>query len=400
MRAKTILLIAVALFAPAAGATTEGTPPSAEDVLQRCAQTYKSMKSYYEQSLISVRTGSGDEARGRKGRVFVVFERGGELRVGIESTEKMAVTLEEGTLRVFAGSFEDVETLQEQSPSDVYDLIAQNGFPLFTLEAAISDDPYKVLTEGVKRIEGPEVVEFGGRKTRRVSLHNADGGVTRCYFDLEQSNLVAAVYEGTTNAGGAKVPMTISIVTEDVRIDEAAPADRLLAAAIPGLTPQGRISANAGRQRGGRGYAAEGFKWYLAPEFALRDLRGNEVVLSEQRGKVVLLDFWAIYCPPCRASLPALIKMSNDLKESPFAYYAITSSDTKTAIKIFSRGNKLDIPALLARGKTTSQQYAIQAIPTLFILDKEGFIRFVQVGWGGPQEVRQAVGSLLEEEYP
>jgi len=111
-----------------------------------------------------------------------------------------------------------------------------------------------------------------------------------------------------------------------------------------------------------------------ALDFKLKDLNGKEVSLSDFKGKKVLLNFWASWCPPCKAEMPDLEKLYQQTKDSDLVILAVNLGEDKTTAKSFIENNKYNFTVLLDLDQGTANQYNIVAIPTSFFIDKEGNI--------------------------
>lgn len=131
-----------------------------------------------------------------------------------------------------------------------------------------------------------------------------------------------------------------------------------------------------------------------ARDYQLEDLDGRTQRLSLQRGKVVLVNFWATWCPPCRKELPSMQRLWEQLKTEPFAMHAIDIGETEEQILpfIFSTGTELTFPILLDRDTALLRQWPVIAIPTTFVVDKHGRIAYRSVGgreWDDPKLVEE-----------
>jgi peroxiredoxin len=118
-----------------------------------------------------------------------------------------------------------------------------------------------------------------------------------------------------------------------------------------------------------------------APDFTLQDLSGNDVRLSSLRGKPVMINFWATWCPPCREEIPVITKLYNET-EGGSSYEVLgvaTQSDTST-IRAFADEFDMDFPLLPDAGSNVVSTYHVLPIPTTFFVDKDGIIRFIQTG--------------------
>jgi peroxiredoxin len=109
-----------------------------------------------------------------------------------------------------------------------------------------------------------------------------------------------------------------------------------------------------------------------ASDFGLPDLSGKSVKLSSFRGKTVLLNFWASWCPPCRSEMPDLQKLSERLKKSKFILLAVNLERDPKAVRSFMNDNHYTFPVLMDAEGKAAQLYAVTAIPTTFLIDKQG----------------------------
>jgi len=117
----------------------------------------------------------------------------------------------------------------------------------------------------------------------------------------------------------------------------------------------------------------------LAPDFTLVDLDGNEHTLSNYRGKVVIIDFWATYCPPCRLEIPHFIQFYNDYKDDGLMILGI-GLDGETKLKPFSKEFGINYPILIG-DRATAMNYDVRVIPVTFILNKKGGIKKKIIGY-------------------
>ena len=109
-------------------------------------------------------------------------------------------------------------------------------------------------------------------------------------------------------------------------------------------------------------------------EIQLKDVFGNTVSLSESRGKVVFLNFWATWCPPCIIEMPSMEKLHLRFKDKNFVMIAINSQETDAQVKSFFEKNKLSFTALLDSSGEVAAWFSVNVLPTTFVLDKEGRI--------------------------
>ncbi len=112
----------------------------------------------------------------------------------------------------------------------------------------------------------------------------------------------------------------------------------------------------------------------LPVEIRLKDLNGQQVSLSDFRGKIVFLNFWTTWCYACRIEMPDMQKLHQKFKNQDFAMVAINLQESVSQVKQFFKDFKLTFTALLDSDGEVGAQFMITAIPTTFILDKQGII--------------------------
>jgi cytochrome c biogenesis protein CcmG/thiol:disulfide interchange protein DsbE len=135
----------------------------------------------------------------------------------------------------------------------------------------------------------------------------------------------------------------------------------------------------------------------VAPDFVLKDTGGKDVRLSGYRGKVVLLEFWATWCPPCRASVPELIKVQEEYKDRGLVVLGISVDEGENVARTlseFSKDHKINYTVLLSNGNV-EDAYKVTSIPRSFIIDKEG--KIVNSYMGYVEGFKAAVSSQMEK---
>ncbi len=134
-----------------------------------------------------------------------------------------------------------------------------------------------------------------------------------------------------------------------------------------------------------------------APDFSLNDINGNRVTLSSCKGKVVFIDFWATWCPPCRKATPAVERLYKKYEGSELAVFGINIENDLKAAKKFAETKKLNYPILVG-DDTIGQEYTVQGIPAFFILNTDGEIVKRYTGYypGMENEWEKEIDILLK----
>ncbi len=118
----------------------------------------------------------------------------------------------------------------------------------------------------------------------------------------------------------------------------------------------------------------------IAPDFTLPDLDGNEVRLSEFRGKVVFVNFWATWCPPCRAEMPDIESLYQEYKDEGLVVIGIDIGEPEATVRRFVQQGGYSWTFVLDSDGAVAANYNIRAIPTSFFIDREGVIQAVNIG--------------------
>jgi len=136
-----------------------------------------------------------------------------------------------------------------------------------------------------------------------------------------------------------------------------------------------------------------------APDFTLKTLEGSNLRLEEYRGQVVLINFWASWCGPCRQEMPILDRLHKRYEDTGFAVLGINvEGEAEPAQKIVDKTN-VTFPVLIDEGQMVSELYELEAMPSTVVVDRNGVVRYVHRGYKPGDEAKyvEVVKKLIRE---
>ena len=161
---------------------------------------------------------------------------------------------------------------------------------------------------------------------------------------------------------------------------------RLAMAALLAIAALGAQAAELKRWQGGE-----------TPALAVEDLAGRTHTLADYRGKVVLVNFWATWCEPCREEMPSIDRLRSSLKGKPFEVLAVNMAEPLSRIEKFAATVPVGFPLLRDRDGMTAKSWKAKLLPATFLIGRDGRIRYVAYGeldWSS-DAVRARVAELL-----
>ena len=135
-----------------------------------------------------------------------------------------------------------------------------------------------------------------------------------------------------------------------------------------------------------------------APDFALKDANGQTARLSDYKGKVVLLDFWATWCGPCKIEIPWFMEFEQEFKDRGFSVVGVSmDEDGWSAVKPYLVQMKVNYRVLLGNDQVGTMYGGVDSLPTTFLIDRQGKIASVHIGVStGKEEFKDAIVGLLD----
>ena len=137
-------------------------------------------------------------------------------------------------------------------------------------------------------------------------------------------------------------------------------------------------------------------KWGDAPDFILDKLGGGKFKLSSLKGKVIILDFWATYCPPCRKEIPGFIELYKKYKDKGVEIVGACLED-ESVVKPFAEETGINYTLVFVNQETVRKYGDIRYIPTTFVIDQEGNIKKKHIGYVAKEMFEEEIKELLKQ---
>jgi thiol-disulfide isomerase/thioredoxin len=286
-------------------------------------------------------------------------------------------------------------------------MVGEHGtFPTYLSEYQLNlRDPLNNLKEA--RLIRQEVLETGESKHTCDVIEAAyetqgsskvEMGPIEIWVDRESRLVwkisVSLVYDMLYDGGkSGRIPSTDSIVYSSIRTLPAVPPDAFVFRPPEGSTEQ---------KFGASDKNAQALLGRPAPDFKLTNLDGNEVHLAGLQGKVVLLDFWATWCEPCREEMPKLEKLSKKFRDKNVTVIGVDVLEDAETVRTFVKKNGYTYPILLTSSNdTVIQDYAANAYPSFVLIDQSGTVADYKTGSSTDNErnLEAAFVRVLSPEY-
>ena len=396
MKAFGLFFVLLLTALPARG--SDEVARSGEDLLRRTEATYSSLTSFHFAAEEVTETRSGDAERRTSARYVTALEAGGRSRVEIRGPSRNRLAVFDGenswvylpsvnqytrtrwgpkdNFRSKARAFDDDDFVKqvERYPRR-YEALSRNlvGATILRRESLDGDvraSAYAVVEASYKLPAGAPL----GQSTRTF------------WIDQKSFLIVREVSRATAEPPGlehaVEIVQTVSFAT--ARADEELPDSLFVfvppedAEQVPTFDRQARRSAR--------------FLGQPAHDFSLQDLRGRTFRLRDLRGKIVLLDFWASWCGPCRIDLPHIEALHDEYTREELVVLGV-NDESETVARPFMEQQGYSFPSLVDQGHEVSRLYGAALLPTIVIVNQEGRIAAYLVGLQSESDLRRALAK-------
>ena len=263
-------------------------------------------------------------------------------------------------------------------------------------------DPFEMAVVGAEAVNGVDCDVVRAKRTLDI---NAGEGMPPMKLTLTETIALAKSDSlprrirldpdfGEAAAGMGPVPSPIYTIT-DIKVDPEFAADHFST-----KPPEGFAKREMEMPGMGEPPAAPEMNFSAgddAPDFKLKDAEGKEVTMASFKGKVVLLDFWATWCGPCKAAMPTMQKLYDEFKDKGAVVLGVNMGErSPTAGKDYIASKKFTYPCVF-EADDLANAYGISAIPTLVIVGKDGKIIEIEVGMSDPtgEKLRKVITDAL-----
>lgn len=387
--------------APATDAKLEADiTPDAKKLISQVAEAYAKLKTL---NLTGTMTLEKD-VNGNKGQNATSFTSRFQAPNRFEHSTKDDIRVGSTGTRIYAfqptdNTYVEYDAPKEKVGSDALPrplpTVLSEQDPSLLL--ALCSDPAKELVGDAAHVKLAPDTSIDGRICPTLELKMKDGTSTRLAFDPE-THLMRQSATNLTTAIQKQNPGVSSLVFK-VNYSAVKPDAPVAAEQFAWVRPDGARDAAAIKSGGGPGEesnAADALVGHPAPSFKLAGLDGNEVSLASLKGKVVVLDLWATWCPPCRMSLPHLDKLYQSKKKDGLIVFAVDQQEEKDKVQAFVKETKLGVPVLLDSDGDMSEKYKVDGIPETIVIGKDGKVKKVFVGFN-PDESPKTLKAVVEE---
>jgi peroxiredoxin/outer membrane lipoprotein-sorting protein len=388
-----LLLGASSARAVLAGEGQAGASLTSEQLVGRMAEAFKGVQTLETAGKADVAERMGGKTRTGELAFELKLQRPNRLYYKV--VQKSA-----GFLVVWDGStgwISALDTGQYQKQEGLADLphflprasavLQVPGRPLSYVHDLLLPDPKAGILAGVTRAQVPSPQNSS---TYSLVLPQRDGEVVTLSVGKEDFLIQAMLFDRTevirkqATAAGHTVPddykWTLAVTFTDTKVNQ--PIEQTAFTFSP---PRGAELVTK--------FGPQPLTSKLAPDFTLNSLSGKPVTLSALRGGVVILDFWATWCPPCRAGLPHLEKLSQEFQGKGLTVLGV-SSEEKATIETFLKDQKVTFTILLDPKGVGEAPYQVTAIPRTLIIDREGKVADDFTGLQEERTLRAALAKL------
>jgi hypothetical protein len=397
--------LVTALDTPAAPAPSTQVDPEAKTALDRLGAFYKALNSFTVDNTITMNSSQGTTQESMKLDYHIAVARPDKLAMTLGESKFGAVLYRNGPDLAFYMPMMNQYAL-EQAPSSLYDtavMAVLNGPSSFLsiVASLMAGDPAAQILEGVTEAKYVGLEDLNGIKHAHVKLVQEEIDYD-LWIDAGERPLLTKVVPDFAKAmakepkqpGEPDAKITVEVAFANWAANATIPGDRFTF-----TPPDGAVKADSiAKALGMKEEEPSPLLGTPAPDFTLDLLDGAKLTLADHKGKdIVVLDFWATWCGPCRKGLPIVSKVTSDVKDKGVVFYAVNQREEKDRISAFLQNEGLKINVALDTNGDVGDLYGVSGIPQTVIIGKDGTVQAVHVGLipGLEQTLRKQLDTLI-----
>ncbi len=385
--------------------------------LEKAADIYKSLKGYQDSTFFEMQILIPGNKMESAFPIFFAFDSPNRFIADLETGNGNFKSVSDGNkMTMYSGRLN--QYIEEDAPQKLSFDDIENSLPgVYIQKVLLNEDPYKKFFEGIEEVKQTGIEKIGNIpvtvfELTRLAGSFAEGMIPRTTKDIpvivrlwvgKRDFLVRKVeYELDMEQFAKELPVEQQermkgvkyYITEKhthIKLNPefseefftfVPPKDAKLVENFEDQSQQAEESQLIGKP---------------APDFLLKDIEGKDIRFVDFKGQVVIIDFWATWCGPCRTMIPGLIVLQDQYAARGFKMIGISTDRTSDIVASFAKENKINYLLLMADEKVINEYGGISAIPTTFIIDKKGVVRYRHIGSQDMSLLQKQVEALLAE---
>ncbi len=375
------LLVALAPTCAQAGQLTAG------EVLQKTSETYRKLRNYRFMAVKESVLSAMQIAQSGESQITLAVAQPGKVRLNLKNPQQEIIIVSDGeTTWTCLPKRKQYSKVSGATSGAGGDDESEGGG-----ETDVLTEMQRVLVgryQGISRyateatLGKDERLKVGGKKLDCYVVQLRVKGVThKLWIDQERFLVLRHKETSTSVAQGVHVTQENTLNVKEAEI--AIPSE----SGLFEFTPPAGSSEVATLGLPGERVSLVG---KVAPDFTLKSLQGEKIALSDLRGKIVLLDFWATWCGPCRKELPDIEKLFQKYQDKDVVILAIDDEESGT-IKSFLKKHNYDFTTLVDSNQEVHRKYSTRAIPTVLVINRQGVVVDHFVGGRSEEELTAAL---------
>jgi len=379
----------------------QNTEKNADEILRQVEHRYRTMKTYELEAVLNSTIKSAGKNQNSSFPIYYAHEDPGKLRIEVQSNQLAMTIVSDGnttwTYLPSSGQYKEQRSSIMQSAKDASGSVSSSSD--FTDMGEQLTETYKVITKNLKKavVLGTETVTMADGSKKKAykvkATYDQGSGLKdmkvspttylidkKTYLVLRQSLKVSATEDSPRS------PLTMY---QTVNLKEAHLSPVFADSVFRFIPPSSaqKVKQFAFESQQNNSYDLVGKK---AKNFDLTSFKGKEMSLKDLRGKVVVLDFWATWCGPCREAHPHIQKLYDKYKNDGLVVLGI-NSESKKKVQHYMNENGYTFTNLMDSNQSVSIDYQVNAIPSVFVINRKGVVASHLVGYQPESALRKAI---------